>query len=197
MSNPFAELETDTVSILKPSGERINSIKASRQEKKTFISRADINIEVGDLIEQKMSNGSTVTCEVLDPGFHEKFHEIPAGYQIKHKQLGIAEAESKVKNITYNMHGANSRVNNHSTDNSLNVLVNNTQVTEQITKLKSEISSHLTGDELREALELVSAIDAEATKPEPSKPAMKALISALPMIGNIASIGGLLLTMVS
>ncbi len=86
----------------------------------------------GDLIQRKMSNGGIETYEVIAPSFHEGGSMIPAGYQIKHKNLGLHEAEKAVQSITYNLNGPNSRVNNHSTDNSTNVVNENSAVAEHI-----------------------------------------------------------------
>ena len=108
---PFSALMTDIVSLIKKDGTRIDNLKSSVQDKKIFIDRADILIESGDLIHRKMSNGAEVTYKVIDPGFHEGFHSIPAGYDMKCKKLGIPEAKKAIQNITYNntinIHGDN------------------------------------------------------------------------------------------
>jgi len=108
---PFSKLMTDVVSLIKKNGDRTDDIQASVQDKLIFINGLNILIEPGDLIYRKMSNGAEETYKVIDPGFHEKFHMIPAGYQIKHKKLGLPEARKAIKNITYNntvnIHGDN------------------------------------------------------------------------------------------
>jgi len=108
---PFSSLMTDIVSLIKKDGTKINNIKSSVQDKKIFIDRSDILIESGDLIHRKMSNGAEETYKVIDPGFHEKFHQIPAGYNMKCKKLGVPEAKKAIQNITYNntvnIHGNN------------------------------------------------------------------------------------------
>src|SRR5690554_5742652 len=110
----------DKVILLKKNGDRVEGIKASVQAKKIFINRSDILIETGDLIQRNMSNGGEETYEVIDPGFHESFHGIEAHYQMTHRKLGLPEAKAAVQSITYHISGPNARVNNHSTDNSLN-----------------------------------------------------------------------------
>jgi len=108
---PFSKLMTDVVSLIKKNGDRTDDIQASVQDKLIFINGLNILIEPGDLIYRKMSNGAEETYKVIDPGFHEKFHMIHAGYQIKHKKLGLPEARKAIKNITYNntvnIHGDN------------------------------------------------------------------------------------------
>lgn len=99
---PLSKLLTDTVLLIKQDGTRVENIKASVQSKKIFIDRSDILIEPSDLIQRKMSNGGEETYQVIDPGFHEKLFNIPAGYQITHKKLGLPESKKVVQNITYN-----------------------------------------------------------------------------------------------
>jgi len=96
---------TDTVSVLKQNGQTFEGIRASVQSDKIFIQGTEPLIEIGDLIRRKMSNGAEETFRVLDPGFHEKFHSIPAGYQMRVVKLGVPEAAKAIQNITYNITG--------------------------------------------------------------------------------------------
>nr|WP_216662802.1 hypothetical protein [Dickeya dadantii] len=139
----LSSLLKDTVSLLKKNGERVDNIKASVQSKKIFINRSDILIETGDLIQRRMSNGGEETYEVIDPGFHERHGSIAAGYQMTHKKLGLPESDKAVQNVTYNINGANSRVNNHSIDNSINIANFNSEVAEHIAMLRSEIEQKI------------------------------------------------------
>ena len=183
----------DTVALLKKSGDRVEGIKASVQSKKTFINRADILIETGDLIQRNMSNGGEETYEVIDPGFHENFHGIKAHYQISHRKLGLPEAKSAIQNITYNISGTNARVNNHSIDNSTNISNINEDITEHISMLRSEIARLLAEQEQKPAMEVVDAIEGQFKSNSPSRVVVKTLLSALPAGGSIASIGSFLL----
>ncbi len=97
---PFKDLLTDTISLLKNNGERVDNIQSSVQTNKIFIDRSDILIEPGDLIQRNMSNGGEETFQVIDPGFHEEFHRIPAGYQMRVKKLGLPEAKKAIQSIT-------------------------------------------------------------------------------------------------
>lgn len=83
---PFNKLLNDRVSIIRANGEQFSDISASVQKNKIFIQRSDIMIEIGDIVERKMSNGGIEYYEVLDPGFHEKLGGIPAGYQMSVKR---------------------------------------------------------------------------------------------------------------
>lgn len=185
----------DKVTVLKQNGGKYEDIQASVQSKKTVIQRSDILIETGDLIQRKMSNGGIETYEVIDPGFHEGGSVIPAGYYIKHKNLGLPEAEKAVQSITYNLNGPNSRVNNHSTDNSTNVVNENSAVAEHIELLRSEINRLVQStQEKQDALEVVDTIEEQFSSSKPSKAVVNTLISSLPHAGSIASIGSFLVS---
>ncbi|ENK2255963.1 hypothetical protein AB3A94_000925 [Vibrio alginolyticus] len=191
----FSDLMRDKVTVLKKNGEKYEDIQASVQSKKTFIQRSDILIETGDLIQRKMSNGGIETYEVIEPGFHEGSSIIPAGYQIKHKNLGLPEAEKAAQSITYNLNGPNSRVNNHSTDNSTNVVNDNSAVAEHIELLRSEINRLVqSSQEKQDALDIVDAIEGQFTLEKPSKAVVNTLISSLPHVGSIASVGSFLVS---
>lgn len=191
---PFSSLLKDTVSLLKKNGEKIDGIKASVQSKKIFVQRSDILIETGDLIQRKMSNGGEETYEIIDPGFHERHVSIPAGYQMTYRKLGLPEAGQIVKNITYNISGSNSRVNNHSIDNSKNIVNFNQDVTDKISQLRSEIEKIIDNpEEKKEAIEIVDAIEGQFLSEKPSKKVVKALLASLPAASSIASIGSFFL----
>jgi len=191
----LSNLMRDKVIVLKQNGGKYEDIQASVQSKKTVIQRSDILIETGDLIQRKMSNGGIETYEVIDPGFHEGGSFIPAGYYIKHKNLGLPEAEKAAQSITYNLNGPNSRVNNHSTDNSTNVVNENSAVAEHIELLRSEINRLVQStQEKQDALEVVDTIEEQFSSGKPSKAVVNTLISSLPHAGSIASIGSFLVS---
>ena len=190
----FSDMLNDNVTLLKRNGDRVEGIKASVQAKNIFINRSDILIETGDLIQRNMSNGGEETYEVIDPGFHESFHGIEAHYQMTHRKLGLPEAKAAVQSITYNISGANDRVNNHSTDNSVNTVNINPDVAEHISMLRQEVKRLVPDQEQQPALEVVDAIEGQFESNAPSKVVVKTLLGALPSAGSIASIGSFLLS---
>lgn len=190
----FSNMLNDNVTLLKKNGDRVEGIKASVQAKNIFINRSDIFIETGDLIQRNMSNGGEETYEVIDPGFHESFHGIEAHYQMTHRKLGLPEAKAAVKSITYHISGPNARVNNHSTDNSVNTVNINPEVAEHISMLRQEVKRLLPDQEQKPALEVVDAIEGQFGSSAPSKVVVKTLLGALPCAGSIASIGSFLLS---
>lgn len=192
---PFSALLTDTVSVLKKNGERVDNIKACVESSKIIVDRSDVLIEPLDLVHRKMSNGATETFEVVDPGFHEAFHSIPAGYQMRVRKLGLPEAQKAMQSITYNVSGPNARINNHSVDQSVNYAVNeNAEVLEHLRALRQELESLVLkeGDK-QAAQEIIDEIEESVRSGKAKKTVVKALLSALPNMGNIASIGSFVL----
>ncbi|MCK9605439.1 MAG: hypothetical protein M0R33_03195 [Methylomonas sp.] len=185
----FSSLMTDTISVLKKDGNRIDGIKASVQSGGIFISECTPLIESGDLIQRKMSNGGEETFEVIDPGFHEEFHGIPAGYQMAVKKLGIPEAQKAVQHISYNITGHNARINQSSVDNSTNVVNVNTDAATYIMALRSAIQEACFSihDE-QSALDVIDAVDAQFQSGHPKKSVIAALLAALPNVANVATI---------
>lgn len=192
----FQDMMRDTIKILKSDGEEIENLKASVQSKGIYLMRSDVLIEPNDLIQRTMSNGGTETFKVIDPGFHEGAgHGIPSHYQMKVKKLGLPEAEKAIQSITYNINGSNARVNNNSVDNSTNITIINSEVTEHIVMLRHEVQRLITaGKEQKDALDVVGAIEGQFESGSPSKAVIKTLISALPHAGSVASIGSFLLS---
>jgi len=136
---PFSEVMTDTVSLIKKDGDRVDNIKACVQSKQILIMRSDILIETGDLIQRKMSNGGEEIYEVIDPRFNEKVLDFPAHYQITHRKLGLPEAKRVIQNITYNhtvnVHGDNQGIASVG-DNNIN---NNSEFNQKFSQLIQEI----------------------------------------------------------
>lgn len=192
----FDALLTDNVMLLKKSGESYEGIKASVQKNKIFIEGSDLLIETGDLIQRNMSNGAEETYEVIDPGYHEKFHGIPAGYQMDVRKLGLPEAEKAVQNITYNISGANARINQNTVDNSVNIAQSNQDLQERIRALRDEVKLlRLDFNKEKEAMEIIDAVETQVRSDNPSKTVVKTLLGALPHAGSIASIGSFIVSL--
>lgn len=87
---------TDRIKIIKINGEEHSDLKASIQDKSIYLMQSNVLIESNDLIQRSMSNGGEETFKVIDPGYNEKFHTIPAHYQMKVQKLGIPEAKKAI-----------------------------------------------------------------------------------------------------
>jgi len=181
---------TDTVKVLQQTGETIENVKASVQKNKIFVMRSDFLVQSGDLIQRTMSNGGEETYKVIDPGFHEGLHTIPAGYQMDVVKLGIPEAQSAIQHITYNISGTNNRVTQNSVDNSVNVINVNPDLQNHLNELRGEIDKlSLSTDEKSNSHEIIDSIEEHLNSQTPKKSVIHALISSLPHAEKIVSIG--------
>ena len=194
----FDEFHTDNISIIKSNGQRYDGLKASVQRDKIYFEDSSILVEPRDLIRRNMSNGGVETFEVIDPGFTEAIMDFEANYQMRVRKLGIPEAEKAVRNITYNISGANARVNNHSVDNSINNATINPEVPDLIASLRSELSKlGLSSQERAEFDEVVDEIESQLSTQAPKKTVIKSLLAALPHVETVAAISASIFGMVS
>ena len=178
----FDEFHTDNISIIKSNGQRYDGLKASVQRDKIYFEDSSILVEPRDLIQRNMSNGGVETFEVIDPGFVEAIMDFEANYQMRVRKMGIPEAEKAVRNITYNISGANARVNNHSL----------------IAALRSELSKlGLSSQERVEVDEVVDEIESQLSTQAPKKTVIKSLLAALPHVETVAAISASIFGMVS
>jgi len=186
---PFSDLMNDTIDLLKKDGTRVVDLKASVQRTKIYMDAGKVLIESGDLIQRRMSNGAEETYRVVDPGFYEAFHGIPANYQMEVQKLGVPEAKQAVQSITYNITGNNARINQNSVDNSTNVVHIDARAAQYIATLRSEIDKlQLLEEEKAAAHELVSTVEEELKSGKPKKSVVSALLKSLPHVASITSI---------
>lgn len=194
----FDEFHTDNISIIKSNGQRYDGLKASVQRDKIYFEDSSILVEPRDLIQRNMSNGGVETFEVIDPGFVESIMDFEAHYQMRVRKMGIPEAEKAVRNITYNISGANARVNNHSVDNSINNATISPEVPNLIASLRSELSQlGLSSQERVEFDEVVDEIESQLSTQAPKKTVIKSLLAALPHVETVAAISASIFGMVS
>jgi hypothetical protein len=185
----LSALMKDRITILKKSGKRHENLKATVSSDSVIAAAEGVLIEPGDLLHRHMSNGAEETFEVIDPGFHEAFHGIPASYQMRVRKLGLPEADRAVQSITYNLNGPNSRVSQNSVDNSVNTVTVNQDVFELIHAIRQELERlSLEDAQKASAVEILDAVEHQVHAGKPSKVAVTALLAALPHAGSIASI---------
>ncbi|UYY98730.1 hypothetical protein OJ967_25860 [Peribacillus frigoritolerans] len=133
----------DKVTLEKKNGEVFQDIKANVQPELIFIGDSTLHIEEGDRVIRQLSNGRTEGYIVNSSDFYEKEFAFPAHYQLKvRKETAIEHEKHSINNYyTTNFNGNNNRFNNHSTDNSTNVvstkkeIVVFNQLREKITEL--------------------------------------------------------------
>jgi hypothetical protein len=197
---PLKRLMRDTITVVKRNGgARFEGIKASVQSEQISILQSEPFIEPNDLIVRSMSNGGEETFEVLDPGFHEGLGSIPAGYHARVRKLGVPEARSAAQSITYNVSGSNVRINNHSVDNSTNVVQDTSgDVTRLLAELRSAMNAaSLPPGDHGEALEIIDGVEAQFASEKPKRSVVRAMLNALPDVATIASTVGALVSLAS
>lgn len=141
----------DIVILKKANGEIKGNIKATVQPDMIFIDDANLPIEEGDNFIRELPNGLKEVYLVLDRGFYDSFGGFGAHYQCEVKKVSSRELEQP-KQIIYNLYGANSRVNNSSTDQSINIVeLSSDDLFDKIrNQLKSNIEDETERKELRE-----------------------------------------------
>lgn len=172
-----------------------NSKKGTRATVFQFKEAQDI--KVGDVIVQNSARDRwevTSIEDVIAQGSYSHFEVF-----VTKEGANTRESDPPQQNITYNLLGANSRINNQSMDNSTNIQSNISEnITELISNLREEIKK--LGVESRiedEALEIVDLIESQSMQQKPNIAAIKSIVSRLkellPHAANIASIGSLIL----
>lgn len=184
----FDDFMTDSINVRKQNGDLLEGLKASVQSNKIFLNRSNVLIEPKDLIERRSSNGAVETFEVIDPGFHEAFHEIEAHYQMSVRKLGLPEAKQRVESINYHISGHNARINHHSVDQSTNTVNIGADLQENIDGLRQVIHGLADAQQKQDALEIVDAVEEQLASPKPSKTVISTLLKALPHAASIATL---------
>lgn len=72
----------DRLTLVKGDGTTIEDIPGSVQGNKIFIMQSTPLMEEGDILHRRMSNGAQEAYRIVDSGFKEAFHGIPAHYQM-------------------------------------------------------------------------------------------------------------------
>ena len=100
------------------------------------------------------------------------------------------EAQRTMQHITYNISGSNARVNNLSTDNSVNTVTMSSAVSNHIQAQRDDIQrAPLTADQKAEAVEVIDEVEAQVVSGKPKKGVLSALLASLPAIQSITTIG--------
>ena len=185
----FKDFLVDTIRVVKKDGTRSEEMKALLTEEALHSFRTDVVVEVGDIVERYLSNGTVEKYEVISPGFHEKFHSIDAHYQMKVRNLAISKGKKSPNSVTYNIRGDNNRIVSDSTDNSTNLSIKNSKMLQSVEELKKLLtSSDLSDTERSDASELIGELEHQAQSESSNKVVMSALLEKLGKIAPFASL---------
>lgn len=187
----FDEFETDIIDVLNPDGMLVaENLKASVQGGNFVgLTANGLLVEPGYLIVRKMSNGGKEKYLVVEPNFYEGDGTFEAHYQMTVRRAELADkAPAPGHTLNINMSGHGSRVNFQSTDNSVNTVYVNSQVSQHLDNLRTEIrKSDLSTEDKDEALEIVDQVEQNAQSAKPKKTIVAALLGALPDVAKFAT----------
>lgn len=118
----------------------------------------EVDIQVGDWLEGKVTKNvffiRDITSDIVDGEVFQKKCFFLTRVEYEEREALQRPAQS----IVYNLNGANTRVNNHSTDQSINVVnASNHEVFDEIKKILSENVDNQ--DELRELRLLINNME--------------------------------------
>ncbi len=151
----------DRVSLVKKDGRRFDNLPAAVQPGMIFTSNPQIPIDDGDRFERRVPSGAVERFLVIDAGFMQAFHEIPAHHQSKVRKESAVTAPPPSTQIVYNLIGPNARVNIQSADSSTNVV--NVEASALFEALRRAIAESIQDEALQKGLrERVDAMQAVA-----------------------------------
>lgn len=120
----------------------------------------DVDIRVGDWLNGKVTK-NVFTIQDITVDSHQGKIIQQKGYYLTKVEYEEKEAlRQPIQSIVYNLNGANTRVNNHSTDQSINVV--NTSNNELFDEIKSILNHNVVNqDELHELRLLVNEMESK------------------------------------
>lgn len=185
----FDDLMRDTIEVLKDNGERSAKIRASVQRDKiTIMNPVKLVVDTGDLVIRKLSIGTEETYRVINPEFHEGLHGIPPRYTLHVQKLGIPEAKRAMQNITYNITGHNTHINNNSVDQSTSISQSANEISQHLSDLRAALSeSNVSSEEKTEARELIEEVETQLKSPAPKKSVVTSLLKSLPQVASMTN----------
>lgn len=170
----LTDLMTDTISVLKTDGRRFDDIKARIKNNRIIVDSTDILIEANDLVFRKVPAGREDIYEVIDPGFHEKFYDILAGYQMETRKLNPRKAAIAIQNIMDAAGGGESGKNAEP------------DVFALLAALQTEIAlQSLSASAQQPLLEILDAIKAQFLSGTPSKAVVSLLLDGVPRTAGL------------
>lgn len=166
MENPFADLERDIFRLSKSDGTKIENLRSTGINKgEVLFFRQDVDFEEGDLLERQLPHGKIETYLVEDVRYTPGLEVIPPSYTLTLSNVAKPKKEPVPRTVTYNLYGTNSRVNNHSTDQSRNVV--GIEPADLFRKIEEALNNVTAGNEDLQALQREVA-EMKATQGQPT-----------------------------
>ncbi|MBV1831993.1 hypothetical protein HNW77_03650 [Komagataeibacter sp. AV436] len=190
----FGSMTKDKVTLVKHSGEVIRKdIPASVSSHQITMFVADLPIEVGDHFLRELPSKLVEDFIVVDPGYHSGVASIPPHFQTKVRRSDAPVATPQTVIATF--HGANSRLNINSADNSFNVASDITPA--QVKDLVAQIRAAAPGlpEAQRSGIESsLAELESEVNSATPSASKLRATLVSLRSVvegasGNLVAAG--------
>ncbi len=169
---------TEKVVVERADGTRHENVPALVTAKSVMIADAQVPIAPNDIILRQLPSNLVERLVVTEPGFHAKFHGIPAHYQVKYRHEGQIVGGHHAPNI--HITGDNAKVNYLSTDNSVTVQYSSadlTALTDEFSRLRTALLSQASEPEHYTAIGNIATAETAAKAGDESK--MKQAISAI------------------
>ena len=174
----FDQLARDIVSIIKPTGDKIDNIKANVQPNIIFINDKTLILEDGDRIARILPNGLIENYIVLENGFYHGGNGLPGGYQAKVRKETSSNQTNSSPALTniYNIEATNSNINLNPNNSHINNTIYGNSV---FSKIREEINSKIDDEDLKtKVMHLLSEME-QSTGSSSFTAKYSAFISAL------------------
>ena len=161
----FDSFANDHVTVTAADGTVVRErVAADVQTGMIFINDASVQIAPGYEISRTVPSGLTEVFVVVDPGFYAASHGMEAHYQIKVRRKEATQRPPNV--VTYNVTGANAKINIGSYDASHNLVFHPGYADELFASIRSAVDAGITDANQRQSvLDAVAAMEQSAGTP--------------------------------
>jgi hypothetical protein len=168
----LASIPKEPVTLMKKDGAILRSdIPAVVSDGQIRMFVTDLRIEVGDHILRQLPNGLVEDYIVDEPCYSNGIGPIPANYAVKVHRSDAPTAPPQT--VIANFHGANSRMNVNSTDNSSNNVIYQThdlnQLADELSRLREALLARAQSPEHYAAIGAIASAELEAKSGEQPK----------------------------
>ena len=141
----------DILTVIHQDGTRHENVRASVSPEVIVTNDATIPISVGDTIERQLPSRQIEELIVTDVHFQRGGRTIRDFYEIHYERQGSRRSQRQPSSVNVNVRGSpNTRVNLHSTDQSINIV--NSQASATFEQIRDLLEDSVTD---RDALEIL------------------------------------------
>ncbi len=155
--NPFNSFPKSALEIVAPDGSVRGRTEGIVSQGQITIFDTKIHLEPGDELRRSLPNGFDETHTVRDATYQEKFHAVPAHWDVKVIRKGAFPKGTGGHYI--HVAGSNARVNLNSTDNSSNTVVHGSILGDLRTAIQTNVADPTEREALTEAVKRLEVAD--------------------------------------